>query len=35
MGMKAPIIMRPIDMKRGESKETDTYKKYTLKINIQ
>ena len=35
MGMKAPRMMRPIDMKRGESKETDAYNNYTLKINIQ
>ena len=35
MGMKAPRLMCPTDMKRGESNETDAYNNYTLKINIQ
>ena len=33
--MKAPRMMRPIDMNRGENKETDAYNNYTLKIDIR
>ena len=35
MGMKAPRMMYPIDMKRGENKDTDAYNNHTLKIDIR
>ena len=35
IGMKAPRMMRPIDMNRGENKEIDPYNNYTLKIDIR
>ena len=33
--MKAPRMMWPIDMNRGENKETDAYNNYTLKNDNQ
>ena len=30
--MKAPRMMRSIDMNRGENKEIDSYNNYTLKM---
>ena len=32
IGMKAPRMMHPIDMNRGENKEIDPYNNYTLKL---
>ena len=33
--MKAPRMMRPIDMNRGENKDSDSYNNDTLKIDIR
>ena len=33
--MKAPRILKFIDMNKGDNKDTDTYNNHTLKNNIQ
>ena len=33
--MKAPRILKLIDMNRGDNKEIDIYNNYTLKIDIR
>ena len=33
--MKAPRMMWPIDMNRGDIKDTDAYNNYTLKTDIR
>ena len=35
IGMKAPRILKFIDMNKGDNKDTDTYNNYTLKIDIR
>ena len=33
--MKAPRILKFIDMNKGDNKDTDAYNNYTLKIDIR